>query len=343
MKALILGSDGYIGNALIHSLDCEVMGLDNGFRERAANSLTPIKKHPNSKHADITTYWSLKRFIKDFKPDVIFHLAEQPSAPYSMESPEKCEFTMHNNIIGTMNVLWAIKEVNPDIHLIKIGTAGEYPDWLYQGIEIPEKARIDVNYQGKDWTIPTPRYFGSWYHGTKFADSYFIDYACKVWGLKATDINQAPVYGYFKGSRFDYDEQFGTVANRFAVQKVAGIPLTVYGTGEQERGFIHIKNSIEALKLVMENPPEKGEYRIIHQLTETHKIKDIAKMFDCEIQFVENPRAEMASNEFKFECKWLKEKGLKPIRLEDSISELVESLRSFEIDEDKIMPKTKWK
>lgn len=358
-RILVLGSNGYIGNALMWALNSKykVMGVDSDIREylverEGGKSLTPIKKHPDTKFCDIGDYEEINHIIQDFKPDAIVHLAEQPSAPYSMKGPLECTNTQTNNIKGTLNILWAIKN-NPDIHLIKLGTAGEYPDWLYpEDVTIPESSRMKVlnmDDEGHMWEIPTPRYGGSWYHFSKLHDSNNIDYACRIWGIRATDINQSPVWGHKINTRFDYDECFGTVVNRFIVQAVCGMPLTVYGEGEQQRGFIHLKSALKAIKIVIENPPQKGEFRVIHQLTETKTIKEVAKLVQgvtgCKINYIENPRAEMKRNRFKFECKFLKKHGLKPIVMtEGTIEEMVSVVEGYRdhIIKDVINPKIKW-
>ena len=184
-KVLILGADGYIGVALYQYLESRgffVLGLDNGMRERnvrniGSNSIT-YNKSPADFRLDISTqYKDLKDILLNFKPEVVVNLAQQPSAPFSMASSENATLSQQNNICGGLNVLWAVKEVDPFIHIIQIGTAGEYPDWLYNGVEVPEGSRIDVDYQGKKWTIPTPRYAGSWYHFSKLHSYYNADYA----------------------------------------------------------------------------------------------------------------------------------------------------------------------
>lgn len=351
MKTLILGSNGYIGNALIHHLDGDVLGVDNGSREELVNeigsrSLTDVKRHSKTKELSVCNYDDLHRCISDFKPDTIVHLAQQPSAGYSMIGQREAVATQTKNTETTMNLLYAVKDIDPNIHIVKLGTAGEYPDWLYKDIVVPESPRITVKIGGKDWEIPTPRYAGSWYHFSKLFDSYNIDYACRIWGLNVTDINQGVVYGHIDGTRFDYDEYFGTVVNRFITQALIGKPLTVYGTGGQTRGFINLQNSIEAIELVIKNPV-KGN-RIIHQLTETLNIKEIAEMVSeitgCGINNIKNPRFEMESNDFEFEAKILKDLGLKQIKMRDSLPGIIKSISRYKdrINKRVIMPKTKW-
>ena len=358
-RILILGADGYIGVALYYYLKeqgFDVFGVDNNMRERnviniGSDSLTMASKPADIKLdiSEFKEYNSLKEIIQSFKPEAIINLAQQPSAPFSMIDSEHSIETQRNNICGGLNVIWSVKEVDSSIHIIQIGTAGEYSDWLYKNIEIPEDSRINVKYNGKDWIIPTPKYAGSWYHFSKLYSSYNADYACRIWGLKITDINQGVVYGYLDNTRFDYDEYFGTVINRFVVQAIAGIPLTVYGEGGQTRSFIHLKNSLEAIELLINNPVEQGEYRIIHQLVDVKNVWQIAKMVqaitDCEIQKIENPRVEMVANDFNFEAKKLKTLGLKPVDMETEIRNLVEVVKKYKdnIRKEVIMPKVHWK
>lgn len=356
-RILILGADGYIGVALYYYLKSnyyQILGVDNRSRQRnvvgiGSDSLT-YNRQPADINIDLSKdYNGLKDLLISYKPDVIVNLAQQPSAPFSMIDAKHAVETQSNNNSTNLNVLYAVKEVNPDIHIIQLGTAGEYPDWLYDGVEIPEGSRIKVQYNKKDWIIPTPRYAGSWYHFSKLHSSYNADYACRIWGLRVSDVNQGIVYGNTGDNRLDYDEYFGTVINRFVVQAVSGIPLTIYGVGGQTRSFIHIKNSVEAIKLMIDNPADKGEYRIIHQLTDVKNINDIAQMIrnitDCEIQYIDNPRAEMPENKFSFEAKKLKTLGLEPVDMETEIRNLIDIVKKYKdnIRTEVILPKTKWK
>ena len=357
-RVIILGANGYIGCSLYFQCkdnQYNVLGVDNGLKERnlreiGASSLKWCRGPAELDKLDISTeYKYLKEIIQGFRPDVIVNLAQQPSAPFSFIDANHATETQRNNIMGGLNVLWAVKEVNPDIHIIQLGTAGEYPDWLYpQHIEIPESSRIKVKYQNVDWEIPTPRYFGSWYHASKMYSSFNADYACRIWGLRVTDINQGIVYGHTEDAGFWYDYYFGTVYNRFIVQAVLGIPLTVYGTGDQMRSFININNSIQAIDLLINNPPEKGEYRIIQQLTELYTINQIADMVSrltgAKIEYYDNPRAEMKENKFKFEAKKLKTLGLQTIPMQH---ELTKTIKMVQENKENIVPssmelKTKW-
>lgn len=355
-RILILGADGYIGCALYFYLkdkDYEILGVDNSLRERNVRGIgseSLIKSRaPAVLKIDISTdYNDLKEIIQSYKPATIVNLAQQPSAPFSMIDAQHATETQSNNINGAMNVLWAVKEIDPKIHIIQLGTAGEYPDWLYKGIEVPEDSRIKVRFQDKDWVIPTPRYAGSWYHFSKLYASYNADYACRIWGLRISDVNQGIVYGGTVDTRFDYDEYFGTVVNRFITQAVLGMPLTIYGKGLQERSFINLKNSLQAIELMLKKPPSEGEYRIIQQLTEVCKILEIANMVHdltgAKIQYIESPRIEMERSEFKFEAKKLKTLGLKTIAMHTELPKMMKLIQKNKdkIKEELIMPKTKW-
>ncbi len=358
-RILICGADGYIGTALYDNLISKkynVLGIDNGMRDIkvisiGGGSLTD-PSYPSDYRFDIAEgYISLERIVSDFRPGTIINLAQQPSAPFSMKSPRNTLISQLNNIGTNLNVLWAVKSIDPSIHIIQIGTAGEFPDWLYpHGIDIPEESRVTVQVNGKDWTIPTPRYGGSFYHLSKSYSSLNSDYACRVWGLRITDINQGIVYGHVGNTRFDYDEYFGTVLNRFVVQAVAGIPLTIYGnSGGQTRSFIHLSNSIDAIRLLLENPAESGKFRTVQQLTEVYTVKEIADMVQeltgCDVQYIKNPRAEMDENIFDYNPKILKTLGLKTIYMKDELPNLINVVEKNKdnIIKDVIMPKHSWK
>jgi len=261
-RVLILGQDGYLGWALtvyLRSKGIECLGVDNFMRRDnvakiGSKSLTPIGKEDRVDEAvDIRQTIRVETLLKNFFPDVIVHFAEQPSAPFSMRGSYEAVQTQINNIEGTMGLLWAMRKERPNAHLIKLGTMGEYSDWIYEDSPIPESTRMKVlrtdPFLDKNHflNIPTPRFAGSFYHMSKIFDSYNIELACKMWGLRATDINQGVVYGSKieamgedNRTRLDYDSYFGTAVNRFVVQSIAGIPLTVYGSGGQTRGYTSV-------------------------------------------------------------------------------------------------------
>ncbi len=372
-RVLVLGSEGYIGYSLCLSLfneDCAVIGMDNFYRENNVHSLksrsaTPIenRKRPwKFIEADVTDYKKLLAAIKYYTPDTIVHLAEQPSAPFSMIDAEHAANTQFNNIIGTLNVLWAIKTVNPDIHLVKLGTMGEWSDWLYENSQIPESHRIKVKYQDKDMEIPVPRYAGSFYHWSKIHDTNNIDFANRIWGIKCTDIMQGVVYGTRikemdekQFTRFDYDECFGTVINRFVTQAIVGIPLTVYGKGGQTRGYLPLKDSIQCLKLIIKNPPKDKEYRLINQLAELYSVNGLAKLvqetakefgIDAKIKSVPNPRLEKEVHKYSVKYDKLKELGYTPSStIKAELQEMFDSLipNRKRIVRKVIKPVTLWK
>ena len=279
MKILILGIDGYIGWSLALrqlALGNEVCGVDNyvrrknveeigswsglpilPFEERLKNLQNEYEEKINFFKGDLLNSEFINNVFKKFNPDVVVHLAEQASAPYSMIDQEHCIYTQQNNVIGTLNVIYAMKKFSPKCHLVKLGTMGEYgtPDFdIAEGF-------FEVEFRGKKATIPYPRLAGSWYHWSKVHDSNNIMFACKLWGIKSTDIMQGVVYGTRTNeikenrdfTRFDFDEVFGTVINRFCAQAVIGHPLTIYGKGKQTRGFLALIDSIQCISLLIDN------------------------------------------------------------------------------------------
>jgi len=279
MKILILGMDGYIGWPLTLkqlSLGNEILGIDNFSRRKnveemnswSAIPILPIKErienlekdYGNKIHfqeGDLLNKDFTNDIIKKFQPDTIVHLAEQPSAPYSMIDQDHCIYTQQNNVIGNLNILYAIKNHAPKAHLIKLGTLGEYG--YDSGLEISE-GFMDIEFRGKKATIPYPRQAGSWYHWSKVHDSNNIMFACKLWGIRSTDIMQGIVYGTRTSeindeknhTRYDFDEAFGTAINRFCAQAVINHPLTIYGQGGQTRGFLALNDSIQCISLLLE-------------------------------------------------------------------------------------------
>ena len=270
----------------------DVAVVDNFLRRNMAtelgtNSLTPIQPL----HDRVTVFKELTghevgvyvgdlidaQFVDEVfaavRPDAIVHYGEQPSAPYSMISRRHAVSTQRNNVEGTLNVLYAMRDMAPDAHLVKLGTMGEYGT---PNIDI-EEGYIEIEHKGRKDTLPFPKLPGSMYHLSKVHDSHNIHFACRIWGLAATDLNQGVVYGIRTDettldervcTRFDYDEVFGTVLNRFCVQAVVGYPLTVYGKGGQTRGFLNIIDTIQCVRLAVENPASGGEFRVFNQFTE---------------------------------------------------------------------------
>jgi UDP-sulfoquinovose synthase len=288
-----LGIDGYLGWSLaIHlsSRGYEVSGCDNLLRRKLVSgeksiSATPIRSWPTRysilkrlnkgnrsrfKKMNVKNYYLLKELIKETKPDTIVHLAQMPSAPYSMKGIEEAVFTYSNNLISNLNLIFLMRDVCPDVHLVKLGTMGEYGT---PNMQISE-GDFEISYRRRKDKLPFPRQPGSLYHCTKVHDSTNIRMACKFWGLKVTDIMQGVVFGVTIPemnddpdllTRFDFDECFGTAINRFCAQAVAGLPITPYGKGGQNRGFLPLRDSMQCLNLVIDKPAEEGEHRVINQ------------------------------------------------------------------------------
>jgi len=384
MKILISGMDGYIGWPLAlrqHKLGNEVCGIDNFSRrknveEMGSHSALPILSMENriklleKEYGDKISFYEgdllnaqfTDDVIKKFKPDVIVHLGEQASAPYSMIDQAHNVYTQQNNIIGTLNLLHSIRRYVPNTHLVKLGTMGEYG--FDAGLEIPE-GFFEIEFRGKRAVVPYPRFAGSWYHWTKVHDSNNIMFACKLWKLKSTDIMQGIVYGTKTSeiidenfhTRFDFDEAFGTVMNRFCAQAVIGHPLTVHGVGGQTRGFLALSDSIQCISLLIANPPETGEYRVVNQFDEQYSVLEIAKMVEnvgnkkglnVSIKSKENPRLEAEKHYYKADHNKLKELGFKRTReIDEEISIMLDQLLPYKerIEEKKdiIIKNIKWR
>lgn len=300
--------------------------------------------------------------VKEFRPDCVIHLAEQRSAPYSMIGLKQASETLQKNMIGTVNLVYALKDHSPDCHLIKLGTMGEYGT---PNIDIPE-GFFDVEYKGRRDYLPFPRNAGSWYHWSKVHDSNNLMFANKLWGIRVTDVMQGVVYGtrtdalmkHRSSTRFDIDEVWGTALNRFCAQAVAGLPITPYGKGGQTRGFLSLDDSIQCLTIAAENPPDAGEYRVFNQFDDYYSVMDLAtevkRIFDQKhstpavIQNVPNPRIEKEAHYYNPEMKKLRELGYRPRRsLQDGISEMIKDLERHKKTilslKNVIMPRTEWK
>jgi len=306
---------------------------------------------------DLTDAVFTHQTVEEFRPDAIVHFAEQRSAPYSMIDQQHAVYTQTNNVVGTLNVLYAIADIDPEIHLVKLGTMGEYGT---PNIDI-EEGWLTVTHRGRTDTVLYPKRPGSFYHLSKVHDSHNIEFACRVWGLRATDLNQGIVYGQETGetildgglaTRFDYDQVFGTVLNRMVIQAVLGHPLTVYGTGGQIRGLINLVDTVECIRLSVENPAERGEFRVFNQFTESMSVCEIAetvaRMYPgrCAIERVENPRVEAESHYYRAAHTRLLDLGLVPHLLSealiDSMFAIVERNKS-RADVEAIRPTVRWR
>jgi UDP-sulfoquinovose synthase len=383
MRILILGGDGYLGwptSMHFSRRGHEVHALDDYLRRRAhaeagTDSLTPILPSLPARakawrevtgleigvtEGDLLDWDVVERVFREFQPEAIVHYGEMPSAPYSMIDREHAAFTQTNNVIGTLNVLFAMAELAPDAHLVKLGTMGEYGT---PNIDI-EEGFITIHHNGRSDTLPFPKMPGSVYHLSKVHDSHNIHFACRVWGLRSTDLNQGVVYGIETdettldprlATRFDYDEVFGTALNRFCLQAVIGHPLTVYGKGGQTRGYLNIVDTLRCVELAVLNPPEPGEYRVFNQFTEQFSVLDLARQvheagtaygLPVEVRHLENPRVESEEHYYNPAHTKLLDLGLEPHLLSETLIEsMFAAIRRHKdrVILDHIMPSTRWR
>jgi UDP-sulfoquinovose synthase len=362
-KVLILGTDGYIGWALANELmnkDYEVFGVDAFFRRSTVKSLYPISSKDYRKDqlyilSDDIRYSSILIELLQESPDAIIHLAEQPSAPFSM-THNGAMTTQSNNVLGTLRLLFFIKEHCPSTHLIKIGTMGEYgvPDCVIPEGMISHCLDEELRYcpmQG----LMFPRSPGSFYHLSKVFDSLNIKFACDTWGLRSTDIMQGIVFGLAHETRFDYDENFGTVINRFCAQALAGVPLTIYGAGGQTRGFLPLTDSLRCLQIAIDNPPLEGTYRTFNQFAHIMTIMDCARLviraaadlgIDVKVRGIPNPRKESEDHTYHVVTDALHDLGYEPnLDFYSVIRETLLTLMPYKhlINKDIIYPTINWR
>lgn len=382
MRIMVLGGDGYCGwpTALhLSAAGHDVVIVDSLIRrgwdsELGNESLTPIYSTEERLAAwkevsgktirvaigDLLDWTFLARAVEDTDPQAIVHYAEQCSAPYSMIDREHAVSTHQNNVIGNLNLLYALKDLAPDCHLVKLGTMGEYGQ---PNIDI-EEGFIDIEHNGRRDRLPFPKQPGSFYHLTKVHDSHNIAFACKIWGLRSTDLNQGVVYGTVTQetaldqrmiNRFSYDDVFGTALNRFCVQAAIGYPLTVYGRGGQTRGFLDIRDTVRCVELACLNPPNAGEFRVFNQFTEQFNVLQLAELvltaasrlgISAQIVHVPNPRVEKEEHYYNAVHTSLLDLGLDPHFLSES---LIDSLLNVALehrdraDESLIAPRVDWR
>ncbi|MDA8389125.1 MAG: NAD-dependent epimerase/dehydratase family protein [Nitrospiraceae bacterium] len=382
MTVLVLGADGYLGWATcmyFSQRGHRVAAVDNYFRREALKaqgleSLVPVPGLPERARlweaksgskidvhiGDITDYGFLLSIFRQYGPDTVVHYAEQPSAPYSMMSRDNAAFTVQNNLLGTLNVAYAVRETNPACHIIKLGTMGEYgtPD-----IDI-EEGWIEIEHKGRKEKFLFPRQAGSLYHTTKIQDTDLLWFYVRTWGLKVTDLMQGPVYGISTEEsglddgllpHFNYDEVFGTVLNRFIVQAVAGHPLTIYGGGGQVRGYLNIRDTMQCVYLSAMRPAGPGELRVFNQVTELFSVNELSGRvktagdrlgYNVKLQHIENPRVEKEEHYYNPAYTGLLDLGLAPNYLTDEVLEgmfgTVEKYRE-RINRQAIFRGIKWK
>lgn len=382
MRIAVLGGDGYCGwaTALYLSSKGHAVAIVDSYvrrqwdRDLGVHTLTPIRTLPERLEVwkdatgktidlfvgDVTDHEFLSSTIEAFEPEAVVHFAEQRSAPYSMIDRKHAVFTQVNNVVGTLNLLFALREIRPDCHLIKLGTMGEYGT---PNIDI-EEGYITIEHNGRKDLLPFPKQPGSFYHLSKVHDSHNMMFACKAWGLRATDLNQGVVYGTMTDevalderliNRFDYDEIFGTVLNRFCVEAAIGHPLTVYGKGGQTRGFLDIRDTVRCIEIACLNPAAPGECRVFNQFTEQFSVLEVAQLvksaasklgFSVEIVYLPDPRVEAQEHYYNAKNSKLIDLGLQPHLLSDS---LLDSLMNIavkyrdRIDASLIAPQVNWR
>jgi UDP-sulfoquinovose synthase len=382
VKILILGGDGYLGWPTAMYLarkGHDVVTVDNFHRrlwddEIGADSLVPISSLRERVHVwaelgqnpirmevgDICDWDFIEALFKDFQPESIVHYGEHRAAPFSMLSRRHAVLTQVNNVVGTLNVLFAMRDHTPDAHLVKLGTMGEYgtPD-----IDI-EEGYIEINHNGRSDVLPFPKLPGSFYHLSKVHDSHNIHFTCRIWGTRATDLNQGVVYGVHTdetamdprlATRFDYDHIWGTVLNRFCVQAAIDQPLSVYGKGGQTRGFLDIRDTLACVELAIENPADPGEMRVYNQFTEQFSVLELANMiseaatklgWEPMIENVTNPRVELEEHYYNAKHTKLLDLGLEPKVLSDTLIDgLLTTVKEHaeRVDAALLMPSHSWR
>ncbi len=381
MRVLILGGDGYLGwpTAIHFSAAGDEVWVADNFAKRQwelEEGIQPLRPVPtlhrrvarwreltnNPIHlrvGDLTNHRFVYKLLEEARPDAIVHYAEQPSAPYSMQSRTTAVNTQVNNVAGTMNLLFGIQAICPDTHLVKLGTMGEYGT---PNIDI-EEGYLTVEHNGRTDTVLYPKLPGSFYHLSKVHDSNNIYFACRIWGLRATDLNQGVVYGIDTdqtvldetlATSFHYDHVFGTVLNRFLVQASLDLPLTVYGKGGQTRGFLNIRDTLQCVELAARNPADRGEFRVFNQFTEQFSVRRLAEMvvaaggrhgLDVKVDQIENPRVEREEHYYNARHSKLADLGLVPHLLTDAVlDDMLDTIvrHNAAVDTSTLMPSIRW-
>lgn len=381
MKVIVLGGDGYLGWPTCMNLAAqghEVWAVDNYLRRQIAEETDSSALFPNPRlpervkifkeasgkgihiaQGDCADMDFMGKLFAEVKPEAVIHYAEQPSAPYSMRGYAEARKTLDNNLAATFNTIWAVIQHAPDCHIIKLGTMGEYGT---PNIDI-EEGWIEIEHKGRKDKFLFPRQAGSFYHTTKVLDTDLLWFYVRAHGLRVTDLMQGPVYGIVTEEtklderlkpNFHYDDIFGTVLNRFMVQAVAGVPLTVYGKGGQTRGYLNILDTLQCVALALKNPVAKGQLRIFNQFTEQFSVNELAERvkrvgdamgFGVKVDHIPNPRKEMEEHYYNAANTGFKELGLQPNLLTDaSLTEMIAEVAKYKdkIDTRKILPRVRW-
>lgn len=383
MRIFIAGLDGYLGWPLCLHLAIRghaLAGCDNFLRRRLVDEmggqsaipvfpiderLRALQRHTGIdvefRQGDVCDTSFIQTFLVDFQPEAIVHLADIPSAPYSMRDLNSSIFTQTNNLVGTLNILYTIKDYLPSAHLVKLGTMGEYGT---PKIDITE-GFLDIEFRGRKDTLPFPRQAQSWYHWSKVHSSNSIMFACNLWGIGATDVMQGIVFGTRAETvsrdpalctRLDFDEAFGTIVNRFCCQATISHPLTLFGTGSQKRAFISLKDTIQCLTLLLENPPTRGQYRVVNQFQKIFSLAEMAKIVQevsedigikTRIDNVKNPRKEVENHYFNIDRNILLNLGYVPFsdirpEIRFTLQDLIPQANNIMSKRDKLLPKIRW-
>lgn len=355
----VLAVDNYLRRRLAEDTESQPLMPSPDLEERASLFEATTGVRIRTSIGDCCDYPFLSGLFGEFGPDVVVHYAEQPSAPYSMLSYDAARLTLQNNLTTTLNLVWAVVNHAPNCHIVKLGTMGEYgtPD-----IDI-EEGWIDITHNGRSDRFLYPRAAGSLYHTTKVMDTDLLWFYVRTYGIRVTDLMQGPVYGLVTPEadlddrllpNFHYDDIFGTVLNRFLVQAVADVPLTVYGAGGQTRGYLNLVDTLQCVELAILNPPDAAELRILNQFTETFSVNELAERvrsagkamgFDVQVQHLPNPRKEKEEHYYNPAHTRLLELGLRPHLLgEDVLCEMLMKVQRFgeRIDRQKIAPRVAW-
>ena len=381
MRVVILGGDGYLGWPTAMDLAAkghDVWVIDNYLRRNIARETksealfeTPnlqdraerfkalFGKTIHVRIGDCANYEHMERLFREAQPEAIIHYAEQPSAPYSMIGRDEAQRTFSNNLDATFNTIWATMEYAPKAHIVKLGTMGEYGT---PNIDI-EEGWLEITHNGRKDKFLYPRAAGSLYHTTKVLDTDLLWFYVRTYGLRVTDLMQGPVYGLSTPEslahddllpNFHYDDIFGTVINRFLVQAVAGVPMTVYGQGGQTRGYLNLLDTLQCVDLALKTPVIEGELRILNQFTEAFtvnelasRVRDAAKSLgiDAEIKSIPNPRKEKEEHYYNPAHSGFKDLGLQPhLMSEQVLADMLKTVIRFKerIDTRKILPRVSW-
>ena len=381
MKIMILGADGYMGwpTSIDLALRKHKLCLVDNYTKRKLMSqykrnvlvkslkldkkikyLREFNKSVSFYDIDCTNAKAFSSIFKKFKPDAVIHYAELPSAPYSMRGATEGWRTLNNNLQSTFNLIDCVKKYKPDCHIIKLGTMGEYGT---PNIDI-EEGWLKIKHRNRSDNFLFPRQGASLYHTSKIMDTDLLWFYVRTFNLRVTDLMQGPVYGIYVNkyatdrkleTSFAYDDMFGTIINRFIVQGVSNIPLTIYGTGNQIRGYINLSDSIECINLALENSAMAGELNIHNQFTEQYSVNQLAKKIQlalgeigikCSSKKITNPRIEKEKHYYNAKNSNLIKFGLKPRLLDNKIIiEMAKYVTKYKKNVNKkiIMPKVNWK